>query len=306
MFQMIRFRTERPAHLCLVLFALFGMIVLLAAPTPAAAQGYCVPVLPARLFVGGLGQVTPGLPNVLRSQPYRGGDSIVLAEIPAGGVFMVVGGPSCYDGMNWWLVSYNGMYGWTPEGSNTGVYWTVPYFVNPPTPTPPPYCPPLTSAPPLGSTGRVTPGLPNRLRATASLSGRYLRSIPANDTFIYVGGPLCADGMNWWQIDYRGTIGWTAAGYANDWIEPAVCPGFTTSRLAAGRAARVSPGLPNNLRVYPTVTSFVQIAIPGGAALSVIEGPVCSEGMAWWRVRYGFYDGWTSEGQGATYWLQPG
>ncbi|MBK8022512.1 MAG: hypothetical protein IPK19_14055 [Chloroflexi bacterium] len=290
----------------LAFLVLADAFLFLSAPAPASAQAYCYPALPPRLVISGLGQVTPGLPNVLRSQPYRGGDSIVLAEIPAGGVFLIVGGPSCYDGMNWWLVSYNGMYGWTPEGSNTGVYWTTPYTINPPTPTPPAVCPMLPQMYVIGTTGRVTPGLPNRLRATASMSGRYVRSIPANDTFIYVGGPVCAEGMYWWQVNYRGTIGWTASGYQNNWIEPVLCAGFQPSRLAAGLPARITPGLPNNLRVYPTVTSFVQTAIPGGAPVSIVEGPICAEGMAWWHVRYGFFDGWTSEGQGAAYWMQPG
>lgn len=294
-----------------------GFIVLLAAliaimasaASVSAQQGgygtYCPGALPTRLQINGLGQVTPGLPNVLRAQPYRGIDSPVLGEIPAGAVFNVYGGPSCYDGMWWWYVAYNGIYGWTPEASNGGVYWTTPYQVYPPPqpyPQPCPYYPQINL---IGYTGKVTPGLPNRLRAEPSLYGMFLRTIPAGDTFVYTGGPTCADGMYWWQVNYHGMTGWTAQGTDNRWIEPVICAGFTNSRLSSLMYARVSPGLPNNLRVSPSTASAVRTVIPAGAQISIVEGPVCAEGTAWWRVQYGYFDGWTAEGQSGSYWIEP-
>lgn len=289
-----------------LLFVLLLVIVLSAAlfATAASAQGYCYGAPPPRLQVNTQAMVTPGLPNALRTQPFRGPYSTVIGWIPGGSVFSVIGGPSCGDGMYWWQISYNGLIGWTPEGSPQGEYWLQPYSYIPPTPIPS-QCPlfPLINL--IGYTGRVTAGLPNNLRATPSMQGAYLASIPAFDTFIYVGGPVCSEGTYWWQINYRGMIGWTSMGGSGSWIEPVVCPGFTNSRLAVGLQARVTPGLPNNLRVYPTRNSYVQTIIPAGTVMSVIEGPDCEEGTAWWRVRFGRYVGWTAEGQGYTYWLEP-
>jgi hypothetical protein len=94
-------------------------------PPPACA-------LPNRLIAGGYGRVTPGLPNYVRSAPgtqSTGSNSAVIGNIPAGGVFTVVSGPSCgTDGRWWWYVNYNGLVGWTGEGEGYGSYWVEPFY----------------------------------------------------------------------------------------------------------------------------------------------------------------------------------
>ncbi len=373
---------------------LLTVILLLAAFVPVTqAQGYCYGALSPRLQIGGQGQVTPGLPNSLRSQPYRGYDSVILGEIPAGGVFTVVGGPSCYDRSYWWQVNYNGQIGWTPEGQGN-VYWTQPYntpnvCMNLPTrlipgslgrvtpglpnvirtqpnqdwssviiatmpagsvfnvlsgvtcangmtwrqvnyygtvgwtaegqgstywlepysvvatPTPPQYC---TLPPNLlsGYTGVVRVGLPNRLRAQASLNAQVLATMSTNDTFTVIQGPACVQGLNWWQVNYRGVIGWTAEGQNGQyWLDRVMCPGFQPSWISAGRRAQVTPGLPNRLRASASTASRVLGLIPAGGTLDVIGGPICGENAAWWQVNYRGVIGWTMEGQGNDVWLAP-
>src|SRR5215207_2499272 len=199
------------------IFVLLAAVVLVAAfgtATPAQAQ-YCYGALPIGLAVGGQGQVTPGLPNVMRSQPYRGYDSVVLMEIPAGGVFNVLNGPSCYDNMNWWLVNYNGVQGWTPEGSAYGDYWTSPVASG--------GCMPLPSRLIAGQTGRVTNGLPNVLRSQPyrGYDSVILANIPAGGVFNVIAGPNCSEGMTWWLVSYNGINGFTAEGQGNQyWLEP--------------------------------------------------------------------------------------
>jgi hypothetical protein len=158
----------------------------------------------------------------------------------------------------------------------------------------------------LNATGRVRPGLPNRLRAQPSLSSQVLASMAAGETFIVLSGPNCVDGLAWWQVNYRGTTGWTAQAQTNGqyWIEPVICPGFQASRLSVGRNGRVTPGLPNRLRTAASTGSQVLTFIPAGATFSVVGGPICSENAAWWRVSYAGYTGWTMEGQGSQYWLE--
>ncbi len=373
-----------------------AVIVLMTAsfvPVSHAQSSYCYGALPTRLQVGGQGQVTPGLPNILRSQPYRGYDSVVLGEIPAGGIFTIIGGPSCYDGMYWWQVNYNGTMGWTPEGSKYGVYWTEPvttscmyvpsrlvigqlgrvlpglpnvlrsqpnrgvgsafianipagsiftvlngpscsngilwwqvnyngligwtgegqgnqYWLEPysvvVTPTPNTCYPTQTPHMVVGYTGVVSPGLPNRLRAQPSLNGQFLANIAAGDTFTVTAGPVCGDGLTWWQVNYRGTVGWTVEGqYGRTYIDMVNCPGFMYSHISAGRPARVTPGLPNRLRAYASTASQTLTYIPGGASFDVIGGPVCAQNAAWWQVNFQGVIGWTMEGQYSQYWLEP-
>src|SRR5262245_2406619 len=80
----------------LILIAVLVIMAMVA--SAASAQGDmpgslgCGYAPNPRLVPGEQGRVTPGLPNVLRSQPYRGGASYVLGEIPAGATFTVLAG----------------------------------------------------------------------------------------------------------------------------------------------------------------------------------------------------------------------
>ncbi|MBI5961201.1 MAG: SH3 domain-containing protein [Chloroflexi bacterium] len=81
--------------------------------------------LPApRLTVGGQGRVTPGLPNKVRSQPSTSAEQ--TGNIPGEGVFQVLAGPQCGDGLWWWQVNYDGLIGWTANG-DSAEYWVEPY-----------------------------------------------------------------------------------------------------------------------------------------------------------------------------------
>jgi Bacterial SH3 domain/GDSL-like Lipase/Acylhydrolase family len=83
----------------------------------------CSSAPPTRLTVNGLGRVTPGLANNLRSTPSLSGQN--LGDIPPGAVFTVLEGPTCSDGLNYWMVNYNGQIGWTAEGKGND-YWLEP------------------------------------------------------------------------------------------------------------------------------------------------------------------------------------
>jgi hypothetical protein len=81
------------------------------------------------------------------------------------------------------------------------------------------------------------------------------------------------------------------------------CPGFMPSWLIAGQQGRVTPGIPNHVRLAPASTVIGHI--PGGGRFRVLAGPQCSAGSAWWLVDYQGLVGWTSEGIGYTYYLEP-
>lgn len=104
-------------------------------------------------------------------------------------------------------------------------------------------------------------------------------------------------GLAWgylrWRIRQGGATGVT-------------CPGFLPSRLAVGGRGRVIPGTsPNRIRRDPATTSPIVGQIPAGGVFSVNSGPACAESKAWWLVNYRNIIGWTAEGEGATYWLEP-
>jgi hypothetical protein len=87
--------------------------------------------LPNRLYIYGRGRVTPGEPNVVRSAPgtqATGANSVVIGQIPGGGVFTVLGGPACgSDSRWWWYIDYAGLRGWTAEGEGSSTYWVEPF-----------------------------------------------------------------------------------------------------------------------------------------------------------------------------------
>ncbi len=79
--------------------------------------------LPARLAVGGRGQVafTDGTPSRLRDTP--GLDGAQVALMAEGTPFDVIGGPWCADGYRWWQLQLaDGTQGWSAEADTSGYF----------------------------------------------------------------------------------------------------------------------------------------------------------------------------------------
>ncbi len=73
----------------------------------------------------------------------------------------------------------------------------------------------------VGRQGRITPGVPNKVRSAPGTGAAQIGNIPGEGVFQVIGGPQCADGYRWWQVDYQGLVGWTASGTtAEYWVEP--------------------------------------------------------------------------------------
>ena len=83
------------------------------------------------------------------------------------------------------------------------------------------------------------------------------------------------------------------------------CPADLPPRLVVGQRGRVTPGTANNLRANPSRNAERLGQIPGSGEFDVLAGPECSGGFTWWQVRYGGQIGWTAEGSGGVYWLEP-
>ncbi|MBI1281963.1 MAG: SH3 domain-containing protein [Anaerolineaceae bacterium] len=83
---------------------------------------------------------------------------------------------------------------------------------------------------------------------------------------------------------------------------------FLAPRLSKGIQARViANGLPNVIREQPGSSSKLLGQIPPNDTLIVIDGPRCTtlDKIVWWQINYNNLIGWTGEGQGGTYWLEP-
>lgn len=73
----------------------------------------------------------------------------------------------------------------------------------------------------INSFGQVTPGDPNRLRAEPDTSSATIGSIPGGSVFYVLDGPVCADEILYWLVDYDGSVGWTGEGSNGVyWAEP--------------------------------------------------------------------------------------
>lgn len=179
-----------------------------------------------RLTVGGQGRVLPGDANNLRDQPARAGNRI--GAIPGGEAFMVLEGPVCADGFNWWRVDYGGLNGWTVEGLGAD-YFVEPYDPDTPDATPPAQTPaaaPTTTPQPaptpeyplsvenalaVGKRARVY--LPEgdllRVRAEPGTGAAVVARVQDGEVVRVLDGPREADSFRWWQVETSGgTQGW--------------------------------------------------------------------------------------------------
>jgi|GEM_PF-1668315 len=83
------------------------------------------------------------------------------------------------------------------------------------------------------------------------------------------------------------------------------------SKLVAGEKARVagdSYASPNRVRSGPSKADAIIGEIKPQTVITVLEGPVCSDGLVFWRFFSPLIEGnygWTSEGDGVEYYLNP-
>lgn len=90
------------------------------------------------------------------------------------------------------------------------------------------------------------------------------------------------------------------------------CSGLVPSRLQSGQTARVvlnGDGLGNTVRDGPGKEqsgSQVISALAEGAIITVVQGPICLDGLVWWSIEMpNGGSGWTAEGDVSQYYLEP-
>jgi hypothetical protein len=87
---------------------------------------------------------------------------------------------------------------------------------------------------------------------------------------------------------------------------PTACGSAPAPRLLALELGRVvEGGVANNLRAEPSVTAMVVGQMPPGAVFNVLSQSECADGYRWYQVVYRGDVGWTAEGSGDDYFLEP-
>lgn len=214
----------------------------------------------------------------------------------------------------------------TPTPTSTATSTPLPTSTKTPTMTPSPTTTPrpdavtcegaLVSRLAAGEQAVVVATEPLNLRSTASTTGTSITQIQPGISVNVLEGPECDESRRaaWWHIETRGLRGYVVESLAGEYfLEPIIdskhmfeCPGFMPSRLVAGEEGRVLPGAANNVRDAANPAGELIGKLEAGAEFTVIEGPECdSAGRAWWKVTNGEFEGWTVEGQGSAYYLEP-
>ncbi len=87
------------------------------------------------------------------------------------------------------------------------------------------------------------------------------------------------------------------------------CPDYYLSRMHIGVNARIALNPPKSQRVRDEASTESKIIgyMEPGEEFEVLGGPECVNDWVWWRVRSmeTGLKGWTAEGDGDTYWLEP-
>ena len=85
------------------------------------------------------------------------------------------------------------------------------------------------------------------------------------------------------------------------------CDGFSPRLFVDGRG-RVVPGDANNVRAEASADAELIGQLPGETVFTVLDGFICADNLTWWEVSTldGTLTGWTVEGIGDEYWLEPG
>ena len=248
------------------------------APTQPStlAPSTCPSARPSRLAVGIYGVVATAangkatLPVQLHTQADSG--SLPLVSIDDGSEFLVIGGPTCANGLNWWQVTTrDNIVGWLIEQDQNG------YFVDPVTGYPPtvPITPVAVSCPNAPTTqlavnmlvvvAPVASGQPTitHLRATPTTQAQIVVNLVPGNQLIVTDGPQCADGYIWWQIrSANNFVGWVAEGdKSGSFIVPIMPISAPTTIPLASEGLLAVNSASGILLVSPNSTENTPVAI---------------------------------------------
>lgn len=174
----------------------------------------------------------------------------------------------------------------------------------------------------IGDAVEVIDRQPNRLRSGPGLGFADLgiRMAPG-DVWYVQAGPICNDGIHWYQVAAYDAAGWTAEGQPGRGYYLArtnrlpgegggsgTTPVCASNRLSVGMRAVVGDRERQHVRQAPSRSAAHVAWLYPGVPVTLLDGPRCANGWVWWYVRddSGRIQGWAAEGDGpAIPWLVP-
>lgn len=231
------------------------------------------PITTVGFKIGDRVQVTLNT-NVRQSGTLSG---ILLGTQAAGSTGAIIGGPILSNNITWWQMNYDtGIDGWS--GSDN--------FVSSNTSAPVPTSP--VTGFKVGD--RVQLVLNTNVRQTGSLSATLLGTQLAGASGEIIGGPVMADGITWWQMNYdAGIDGWSGS---NNFTTPNSTSGSTVGGFKIGD--RVQLGATTNVRQSGAYSGTLLGIQAVGALGQITGGPITSDNIIWWQMNYDTgVDGWS-------------
>lgn len=180
----------------------------------------------------------------------------------------------------------------------------------------------------VGQQGMVsfTNGTPLRLRIAPS--GNIITEVKEGSVFNVLAGPVCQDGLNWWNIQVADDLsGWSAEGDADGYfmepvggnlplanptaviVNPPLCPLSPPSQLAIGMTAKTVQ-TDGTLAMRVNLTDELPThQIPVGLNVTILDGSQCRADIRMWKVETILNGqsvvGWIAEGVNGQYYLTP-
>lgn len=153
------------------------------------------------------------------------------------------------------------------------------------------------------------------LKSTGAFYSEYhFFDLPNGFRIVYNGGPgetMSAETYRTQKSDAMrilATLHWFRV---PDLTRPGTTCAGKYTRLLAGVEAIVAGAPtdpPNRVRSQPSKAGEIISQIYPLSIVTVVEGPVCADGLVFWRVENALIpggSGWTAEGDGTEYWLEP-
>ncbi len=213
-----------------------------------------------------------------------GTGSSVVTVLSGGTKVTIVEGPVAKNGYNWYKIA-------SPSG------WLIGEGLAP-----------VGTGNPGGSPGGNPGGSPSgsgygpgtnlvvstdalNLRSAPALNGNVLAVLPNGTAAVVVSGTYSGGGYSWYQI-----TAWGKTGYAvSDFLALAGSSGGGNSGgggNSSGNATVATNGL--NVRASASIGAGVVTVLPKGAQVSILEGPIGSDGYSWYRISSSSGNGWVA------------
>ncbi len=159
-----------------------------------------------------------------------------------------------------------------------------------------------------------------RLREGPGLSSGMIDTLSGGGEADILAGPVCADGLLWWQIALAdGRQGWAAEGSGSTYFLTPIRAAAPTPDPADSQCDSVLPlvggigdrlvvstvGEPLEARLLPATASGLDSRWWAGHLLTIIDGPACGSGYWWWRVTLpNNRSGWVQVGDSLQYYIE--